>query len=272
MTWHADQLLLENYLVGDLDDVHALSLEAHLLACQPCRLRLARLADRPRLDAVWNRVTASVDEPKRTAVERVLVWLGVREHVARLIAATPSLSGAWVLAVALCLVFAVVAANIGSWGSTAFVALAPLLPVAGVAVAYGPWLDPVYELSLAAPVSNFTLLLLRASATLASTVVLAAVAALALPGPWWLAAAWLLPAFALTLATLALSSYVPQAVAASLVGLAWIAVVAPVPALADDRLAAFRLGGQATYVAVGLVAVIVLARRRDTFEQGRLNV
>jgi hypothetical protein len=235
-------------------------------------MRLGRLADRPRLDAVWNRVTASVDEPSRPAVERALVSLGVREHVARLVAATPSLSGAWVLAVAVCLAFAVVAANTGSWGSTVFLALAPLLPVAGVAVAYGPWLDPVYELSLAAPVSNFTLLLLRASATLGSTVLLAAAAALALPGPWWVAAAWLLPAFALTLATLALGSYVPQAVAACLVGLAWIVVVGPTPALAEDRLAAFRLGGQATSVAVGLVAAIVLARRRDTFEQGRLDV
>jgi len=272
MSWHADQPLLQEYAAGELDDVRSLSLEAHLLACEPCRSQLAGLADRPRLDAVWNRVTASVEESEQTVIERLLVWFGVREHVARLVAATPSLSGAWVMAVALCLVFAVAAAHAGGWGSTAFLALAPLLPVAGVAVAYGPWLDPVYELSLAAPMSNFTLLLLRASATLASTVVLAGAAALALPGPWWVAAAWLLPAFALTVATLALGSYVPQAVAASVVGLAWIAVVAPAPALAEDGLAAFRLGGQATCVAVALVSAIVLARRRETFEQGGLDV
>jgi len=272
MSWHADQPLLREYAAGGLDDVRSLSLEAHVLACEPCRLQLADLADRPRLDTVWNRVSASVEEPRRTAVERVLLWVGMREHVARLVAATPSLSGAWVVAVGLSLVFAVVAANTGSWGSTAFLALASLLPVAGVAVAYGPWLDPVYELSLAAPMSNFTVLLLRASATLASTVVLAGAAALALPGPSWLAAAWLLPAFALTLATLALGSFLPQAVAAFVVGFAWIAVVAPAPALAADRLAGFRLGGQATYAAVALVAATVLARRRETFERGGLDV
>jgi len=272
MSWHTEPAMLQGYAKGSLDDVRALSVEAHLLACEPCRLQLADLADRGRLDGVWERVVVAVEEPKRSAAERVLRRVGVPEHVARLVAATPSLSGAWVVAVALCLVFAVVAANAGSWGSTAFLALAPLLPVAGIAVAYGPWLDPIYELSLAAPMSNFTLLLLRASATLATTVVLAGAAALALPGPWWVAAAWLLPAFALTLATLALGSYVRQAVAASMVGLAWIAVVAPTPALAADRLAAFRLGGQATCAVVALVAATVLARRRDTFEQGGLDV
>lgn len=272
MSWHAEKAVLEDYAEGTLDDVHSLSLEAHLLACDQCRLRLAELADRPRLDAVWSQVTASIEEPKRTAVERLLVRVGVPEHRARLVAATPSLSGAWVLAVALCLVFAVVAANTGSWGSVAFLAIAPLLPVAGVAVAYGPWLDPLYELSLAAPMSSFTLLLLRTSAILASTLVLAGAAALALPGPWWVAAAWLLPAFSLTLAALALGSYLPQAVAACTVGVAWISVVVLVPALGEERLAAFRLGGQAAFVALALLAGAVLVRRRSTFEEGRFDV
>jgi hypothetical protein len=269
MSWHADQPLLREYAAGALDEVRSLSLEAHLLACEPCRLELADLADRPRLDAVWAGVTASVEQPKRTVVERVLVRIGVPEHLARLVAATPSLSGAWMAGAALCLVFAVVAANVGNWGSLVFLALAPLLPVAGVAVAYGPWLDPLYEVSLAAPMSSFALLLLRASAILASTLVLAGAAALTLPGPWWVAAAWLLPALALTLAALALGSYLPQAIAACVVGVAWIAVVALAPVV---ELAAFRLGGQAASIAVGLLAAAVLVRRRSAFEEGGFDV
>ena len=194
--------------------------------------------------------------------------VGVPDHLARIVAATPSLSGAWIAALTLCLAIAVVLANAGSWGSLAFLALAPLLPVAGVAVAYGPWLDPVHEVSIAAPMSNFTLLLLRASATLASTVLLAGVAAVALPGPGWLAAAWLVPSLTLTLATLAVGSYVSQRTAALAVGLAWVTAVAMGSALADERLAAFHAGGQAACVAVGLLTGAVLVHRRAAFEQG----
>jgi hypothetical protein len=171
------------------------------------------------------------------------------------------------------LCFAVVAANVGSRGSIGFLALAPLLPVAGVAVAYGPWLDPLYEVSLAAPMSSFRLLLLRAGATLATTLLLSGVAALALPGPDWLAAAWLLPSLALTLASLALGSYVAQRVAAFAVGLTWIAAVALGPALADDRFAVFRAGGQAACLAVAVLAAAALARRHAAFdEEGRFDV
>jgi hypothetical protein len=86
------------------------------------------------------------------------------------------------------------------------------------------------------------------------------------------AAAWLLPALALTLAALAVGSYVPQAFAAGTVGLAWIAVVVLGPTLAEERLAVFRLGGQAASVAVALLAGAVLARRRAAFEKGRFDV
>jgi hypothetical protein len=271
MSWHADPAALRGYAAGTLDDVRVLSVEAHLLGCDACRLQLARLADRGRLDAVWDRVEAAVEEPKRSGAERALRRLRVPEHVARLVSATPSLSGAWLTAVALCLVFAVVAADVGHWGSIGFLVLAPLLPVAGVAVAYGPWLDPVYEIAVAAPMSNFTLLLLRASATLASTVVLAGAAALALPGPAWLAAAWLLPSLALTLAALALGSYMRQEMAALVVALAWVGAVIGGAAVADAQLAAFRVGGQTICLVVAVAAGAVLVGRRAVIDEGGLS-
>jgi hypothetical protein len=271
VSWHAGPVALHDYVEGKLDDVRALSVEAHLLECDPCRLKLADLCDRGRLEAVWDRVAAVVEEPKRSRAEWVLRRVGVPEYVARLLAATPSLSGAWLAAVALSLVFAVVAAILGHWGSVGFLVLAPLLPVAGVAIAYGPWLDPIYEVSVAAPLSNFTLLLLRASATLASTVLLAGAAAAALPGPPWQAAAWLLPSLALTVAALALGSYVSQEVAAVVVGLAWIAAVVLIAALAHEPLAAFRVGGQAACLAVSLAAAAVLVRRRSVIDDGGLR-
>ena len=75
---------------------------------------------------------------------------------------------------------------------TAFLVLAPLLPLAGVAAAYGRDVDPTYEIGLAAPMRSFGLLLVRALAVLATTSVMAAVAgARARRACSWSAAAWL---------------------------------------------------------------------------------
>jgi hypothetical protein len=271
MSWHADPAVLALYAAGSLDDVRALSVEAHLSACEPCRLQLAGAADQARLEAVWDRVVVAVEEPRRSGAERMLRRAGVPEHLVRLVAATPSLSGAWLAAVTLCLGLAVVAANIGNRGSVGFLVLAPLLPVAGVAGAYGPWLDPMYEVSVAAPISNFKLLLLRASATLTATVALASAAALALPGPAWQAAAWLVPSLALTLAALALGSYLSQEAAALVVGVAWVVAVMLGAAIADDRLAAFQVGGQTACLAVALAAGALLVRRRSVIDEGGLH-
>src|SRR5262249_2338239 len=131
MSWHAEPAVLQHYAEGSLDDVRALPVEAHLLACEPCRLQLADLADRGRLDAVWERVVDAVEEPQRSGAERVLRRVGVPEHLARLVAAPPSLSGAWVVAGALCLVFAGVAAHVGPPGPVRFLGPGPLAAVGG---------------------------------------------------------------------------------------------------------------------------------------------
>jgi hypothetical protein len=98
--------------------------------------------------------------------ERLLVRLGVADHTARLLAATPALRGSWLLAVAVTLAFAVLAAwaRPGPDAILAFLCVAPLLPLAGIAVAYGPGIDPTYEIGLAAPLRSFRLLLLGAPA------------------------------------------------------------------------------------------------------------
>ena len=133
-----------------------------------------------------------------------LVRLGVPEHLARLLGATPALRASWLLGCALVLAFAAWAATRRADGLVVFLMLAPLLPVAGVAAAFGPDVDPSYEIGLAAPMRSFGLLLLRALAVLVTTTVMAGIAALALPGLQPSAAAWLLPSLGLTLASIAL--------------------------------------------------------------------
>jgi len=157
-----------------------------------------------------------------TNTERALTRVGVPEHTARLIAATATLRVSSVLAAAVALGFSVLAARAGPRGVVMFLALAPMLPLAGVAATFGPGVDPTYEIARAAPTRAFRLLLVRGTAVLAVTLVVSGVAALTLPQLDWTASAWLLPSLALTVASLALATFVPPIQAAVAVAWLWV--------------------------------------------------
>ena len=70
------------------------------------------------------------------------------------------------------------------------------MPVAAVAFAYGQDVDPMWDTTLAAPYSPLRLLLLRAVSVVVVALPLALAAAPLLPGPPWVAVAWLLPGLA----------------------------------------------------------------------------
>ena len=273
-TWHADTALLSRYASGELDEARAYSLEAHLLACDICRDGVGNVSDRERLDRMWAEVTEAVDAPRAGIVERGLVRLGVSDHVARLLAATPSLRLSWLGAEALALGFAVIAANAAvtengrALGTFLFLVVAALLPVGGVAAAYGPGLDPTYEVSLASPMRSFGLLMTRAAAVLGTSTVLAGIAALSLPGWGWTAVAWLLPSLGLTLASLALATRLRPLLAAGSVTFAWMTVALIAAYRTNDRFVIFQGGGQAAFLVIIALSTIVIARRREAFEQG----
>lgn len=270
-TWHVGEDVLDLYARGAVDDVRAFSVETHLLTCGECRGALAARADAARLEAVWYRIDETVRASRRAPVERLLLGAGAPEHIARLLAATPSLSVSWLGGLALALGFAVLAARAAPQGFFLFLVLAPLLPLAGVAVAYGPRVDPTYEVGVAAPMSSFGLLLVRAGAVLAATTAIAALAALALPGLGWTAAAWLLPSLALVTTSLGLASFVGYLRAAAAVAGAWIsfALAAWWMALGPtDLRALFGAPLQLCVAAATVAAAVLLALRRDTFERG----
>ena len=273
-TWHADPTVLTAYADGVLDDVRASSLEAHLLTCDRCRDGVATSTPTDAIDRAWGGVVDTIDTPHRTVVERLLLALKVPEHLARLLVATPSLRLSWLVAEALALGFAVIAAN-GASGRDEqlvlflFLVVAALLPVAGVAVAFGPGVDPTYEIGTAAPMPADRLLLIRAAAVLASSVSITSLAALALPGLDAIAAAWLLPALGLTVATLALGTWVQPLVAAASVALTWVLFAAAAAVSTQDRLAVFRPAGQVACLAVIAVSAAVLAHRH-TLSEGRI--
>lgn len=261
--WHADDRLLTRYAAGDTDHALAASVEAHLLACSRCRAAIATFVESERLDAGWEALIAVVDAPARGPVESLLVRLGVADHTARLLAATPSLRLSWLAAVTVALAFSVLAARVSGDSPLLFLVIAPLLPLGGVAAAYGPGVDPTYEIGLASPLPSGRLLLLRAAAVLTVSALLTTTAGLALPGEAWAAAAWLLPSLGLTLCSLALATAVAPLRAAVGVAVGWVALVTVATQAAADTLVAFRSTGQLIAAVVTVLAAAVLTRRRE---------
>jgi len=265
--WHVDEEAVNRYAEGQLDEARAYSLEAHLLACPECRALFAPVVDRDVVERVWWEIEEAVDGPRPGPVERLLLRLGLPDHVSRLLAATPSLRLSWLGAVAVALGFAVLAAHSDHAGLVVFLAMAPLIPVAGVAASFGPGIDPTFEIGVAAPLRGFRLLLIRTTAVLVASLVMAGLAALALPSLDWTAGAWLLPAFALTLVTLAVSTLAEPIPSAAGVSVGWIVAVAAAGNLAGDGVAAFHAAGQVLCLALVALAGLFLARRAEAFER-----
>ncbi|MCI3272016.1 zf-HC2 domain-containing protein [Streptomyces cylindrosporus] len=274
MTWHVEAEDLRAYAQGELAAPMLWSADTHLVACAECRGVLASVSDPVSLDAGWERLDAELDAPRPGLFERTLVRVGVADHVARLLAATPVLRRSWLGSVVAVLVMSVAAAHSArnSASPTLFLALAPLLPLAGVALSYGPALDSTYEMAVVAPVHGFRLLMIRTVAVLAAVLGLSGLATLALPGYGLGALAWLLPALALTSTGLALSARLGPVLAPSLVGGGWVAVLLAAKA-ADagpgSTLAPFTAAGQGVAAAVAVLAGGLLFLVRDRFDRFR---
>ncbi|MEV6842440.1 hypothetical protein [Actinoplanes sp. NPDC051411] len=261
--WHLDPEAIRRYGREAVPPDLAASAEAHLMKCAVCRDVLASYVDDRRVEAIWHEVADRIDAPRRSRPERMLVRLGVGEATARLVAATPTLRGPWLLAVAGVLALAAGAAQVDERFLRMFLVVAPLGPLAGVAVAFAGGLDPTREIGLAAPISGLRLLLIRTAAVLAVTVPIVALAGLALPGSNWPAVAWLLPTAGLTGAALGLTGRLTPIVAVGVVGTAWVLLTAPT-AVAGRLDLAFGAGAQVFWLAIALAGGTWLAVTRHT--------
>ena len=170
MSWHVAEDDLRAYVRGELAPPVLWSADTHLAACAPCRAALAEAGDPVALDAGWERLDAELDAPRPGLRESRLVRIGVAAHPARLLTAAPVLRRSSLLAIAAVLLMTVAAASTAQSGSspTLFLALAPLLPLAGVALSYGPALDPTYEMAVVSPLHGFRLLMIRTVAVLSA--------------------------------------------------------------------------------------------------------
>lgn len=263
--WHLDAEIAGSYAAGRVGPVLAASVEQHLTGCAACRDLLP--GDQPRLDAVWGEILERVEAPRMNVLERTLNRLGLDEGTARLVATTPSLRGAWLTGVVVVLALAMVTAHSDENGVALFFALAPVLPVAGVALVFGPRADPAHEIIAATPHSPAHLLAVRTAFVVATTMLPAAALTPFLPGGGWVALAWLVPALALTSATLALATRVAPHVAAIGLGVLWVSVVLPGVAHGRDPLLAAHPGVQSLSVAALAAAAAVLITHRNELSE-----
>lgn len=222
--WHLEQELAERYADGRVSPVLAASVEQHLLACADCRGRVP--ADEQRLDAVWAEVLETVEAPRVGLLERTLRSLGVSDATSRLVAATPSLRGAWLTGVLGLLLVAFLAAHASRHGTMVFVALAPVLPVVGVALAFGPQSDPTLEVAAASPYSLVRLLAARTTFVVGTTLLPAAALSFFVPGDDLWAIGWLLPSLAMCSVVLATAQRIEPHVSGLALSATWIGLTA----------------------------------------------
>jgi hypothetical protein len=271
---HPSADVLRAYVAGHLGPDAAVRVDLHIERCPHCRFTVNEqategLADRDEANLLA--IAGAIDAPRHGIVERGLVALGAPVDTVRLMMATPSLRRSWYLAVLLAVLFGMAAASPDRPASSIqiFLGLSPLLPVVGVALAYGPGVDPSYEMTVAAPLSGFRLVMIRSVAVLAASIAIVGVASLLLlPRHTLIVAAWIVPALSLSLVCLALMTVLRPRVAAAVVVAGWLGLLAATSG-AFDQLALFSTAGQLSVAATGAIGGLVVVTRRRSYDASR---
>jgi len=176
------------------------------------------------LDRVWIGVAAEVWHRRPGRVERLAGRLLRSPGLARALLTTPSLVIGWLLATVVVLLAGVAVAR--GTGTPWVALLAPPTAAAGIAYAYGPGIDPAWELSQSMAVSDRMVLLVRALAVFGLNAILGLVASAASGAVAAVTFSWLVPMTAvcgLALAAATLSRSPNVGVLAGLAG--WIITV-----------------------------------------------
>jgi hypothetical protein len=171
------------------------------------------------LGLVWIGVAAQVWRREPGWLERLAGRLLRSPSLARALVTTPSLLLPWLIA-SIAVLGAGAAATLGT-GQPVAALIAPAVAAAGIAYAYGPGIDPAWELSRSMAVSDRMVLLVRALAVFGVDAVLGIAACAASGAVAGITFGWLVPmtavsALALAAATVARSANV--GVAAGLAG------------------------------------------------------
>jgi hypothetical protein len=263
--WHVPTDDLRAYAAGELAPPRLWSADAHLAGCAECRTALGAHLDPDELADGWARLDAELDAPRPGRVEALLLRAGVPDHTARLLVATPVLRRSWLVAVVVTLLLGVAVGRTAT--PLLLLAVAPLLPLTGVGVSFGPRLNPMHEVALVAPLHGFRLLMVRAIAVLATTLPPAVAASLAMPAFGTVTIGWLLPALALTSLGLVLMPRLGPVAAPALVGGGWVAALLASRLLTQGVLFPLTAAGQLAAGGAALAATAKLVAVRDSFDR-----
>jgi hypothetical protein len=261
--WHVDAESLRSWVDGDAGSLVSVSVEQHVLRCAHCRDTVATLVPETARPP-WDDVLAAIEVPRTGPIERLLLRLGLSHSDSIVVSSTPTLRVAWLLGTIGVLFFVLIAAVLADDGGLGlFLVVAPLIPMTGVAAAYGPSFDPSYETVLAAPYAMVRLVLLRTVSVLVTSVPLVVVAGLFLPASPLVAVAWLLPAAGFIAVVLTASNWVDPTYAAAVVAGSWVTVVVWA-VRTGDPLAVFAPAAMGGYLVILTVAVLTLLHRLFT--------
>lgn len=220
------------------------------------------------LDRVWLGVAAQVWSRGPGRAERLAARALRSPGLARALVCTPSLLLGWVIASAVVLA-AGTFATLGT--GTPYVALfAPAVAGAGIAYAYGPGIDPAWELSQSMAVSDRMVLLVRALAVFAVNAALGLTASAASGAAAAVTFGWLVPMTAVSALTLAAATVTRSPVAGAATGLAaWAITVLSVHSAAGQVTAAVSspslvLPYLAVAVAGSVIAWLATGRQKGT--------
>jgi hypothetical protein len=153
------------------------------------------------LNRVWTSVAAEVWRRHPGPLERTAARLLRSPGLARALVATPSLLLPWLVSTVV--IFGAGALLRLGPGQPAVWLLAPAIAAVGISYAYGPGIDPAWELGYSMPVSERMVLLTRALATFAVYAVLGLVASAASGAAASFTFSWLIPMTAICALTLA---------------------------------------------------------------------
>lgn len=225
--------------------------------------------DPTRLDSNWRAISAELDAPEASRLERLMAAVRIPMWVSRLVLSTPALRRAWYIALGVSVLVGLAATNENEPRQSlfTFLVLAPLVPVLGVAMAYGPSADPAYEAQLATPMSGLRMVAIRTATVLAVSIVVLTLTGLISPVVRPMAAAWLLPALAVTSGSLALMTFLAPRRATSLMAIGWVVVAAVARSASTDALAAFAPAAQVAALIATIVFIGATVARRASFEQ-----
>ena len=205
------------------------------------------------LEKVWTGVAAEAWATPVGLIERNVARLLGSPALARALVTTPSLVVAWMLATLVVLAVGVVLT--ATSGEPWFALVAPAIAGAGVACAYGPGIDPAYELSKTMALPDRLVLLVRVATVFGVNALFGLVASFVSAAAVGLTLGWLFPMAAISALGLAVATAARSAnagVAAAIGG--WMLVVMAGAATLEDVSAALTADRFVpVYVALTLV-------------------